>query len=233
MVTYLQGQLNKRVGGGECSHLAIEALRVGGGEFVASDLGTDNPDAGDLVWGSRVARISSSSSDNSDQDRWCRPGDVIQFSSAEFDVIVYPKQFTAVVATVNDNGRPDSVFQQNFDGNRIVQQVTIDTNQLTSGWLRIYRPIARIDRFNEWKFTIVNNCTSNQGYQVLTGISADTVVTLTSSTTADSYRVHSITTDGTVPNFLLSNQQSFFVETGKGNEAYDSTMGTAIRQLSQ
>ena len=51
MVTFLNGKLSTRVGGGECAHMAIEALRASGGEFYATDLGEDSPATGDYVWG--------------------------------------------------------------------------------------------------------------------------------------------------------------------------------------
>ena len=60
MVTFLNGKLNTRVGGGECAHMATEALRANDGEFVPSDLGADSPATGDYVWGTLVTTISFS-----------------------------------------------------------------------------------------------------------------------------------------------------------------------------
>ena len=57
MVTFLGGKVNARVGGGECAHMATEALRVGGGEFIPKSLGTDYPGSGDYVWGTLGLRI--------------------------------------------------------------------------------------------------------------------------------------------------------------------------------
>jgi hypothetical protein len=235
VVTYLNGALNTRVGGGEADHMATEALRISGAEFVASDLGSDYPNVGDKVWGTRVTRINCDNGVwyDSYPDRLCLPGDIIQFGSAVFGNTIYPQHFTAVVASVNAAGRPISIFQQNFSANRVVQQATIDTTSLTAGWMRVFRPITRIDRFNVWKFTAVNNSATDQSYQMMNGIDIDSTVSLTAANTAGSYIVHAVTTIGTVPNFLLSNQTSFFVETPKGNEVYDSPDGTAIRQLSQ
>jgi len=163
-----------------------------------------------------------------------QPGDVIQFGSAIFGDTMYPQRFTSVVAQVDGGGRPTAVYQQNFAGNRTVNQATIDTTMLTSGWLRIYRPFQRIDRFNEWKFTVVNNSTSSQSYQMMNGVFVDSSVTLNSANMRGSYCVHRVQTIGTVPNyFLQSNQSSFFVETAKGNEIYSSSNGLSIRQLNQ
>jgi peptide/nickel transport system permease protein len=60
MLLYLDAQVGNTVGGGKASHLAIEALRVAGGEFCIEDLGADSPSAGDRVWGQLVTVLSSS-----------------------------------------------------------------------------------------------------------------------------------------------------------------------------
>lgn len=235
MVATLAEKLNQRLGGGESDHLATEALRIAGGEFVPSDLGNDYPSSGDKVWGSLVTVISCNNSSWIDTNpaNLCQAGDVIQFGSAVFDSVSFPQQFTGVVAAVDSNGRPTSIYVQNFNGNRVVQQRAIDTRQLSAGWLRIYHPQARIDRFNEWKFTIVNNDSQSQTYDLLDGIDTIITVTLTAANNTGSFTVHSVTTDGTVPNFLLYNETSYFVEMGKGNEVFSSTNGLAVRQLSQ
>lgn len=235
MVTYLNTTLKTQVGGGRSFHLASEALRIAGGEFVPVDLGNDYPSTGDKVWGTLVTVISVKNNSWSDSapGSACQPGDVIQLGSAQFSSTVYPERFTVIVASVNGSGRPNAVYRQNFGGTKIVDQATFDATTLTSGWLRIYRPISRIDRFNEWKFTVVNNSDSDQTYQMMIGIDIDSKITLTSTGTGGSYYICLITADGTVPNFLLSNQTSFFVETAKGNEIYDSSDGVGIRQLVQ
>jgi hypothetical protein len=210
-------------------------LGIGGGVFVPAVLGNDFPSAGDKVWGSLVTVISCNNSSwiDTNPTNFCQAGDVIQLGSAVFDNVSFPQQFTGVIAAVDANGRPTSVYVQNFNGNRVVQQSAIDTRQLSAGWLRIYHPQARIDRFNEWKFTIVNNDGRSHTYDLLDGINTITTVTLGAASNASSFRVHSVTTDGTVPNFLLYNQTSYFVEMGKGNEVFRSTNGLAVRQLSQ
>jgi len=235
MISYLNGTLATRVGGGECDQMATEALRVAGGEFVPSDLGDDFPSTGDKVWGTLVTVISNQNNTWSDSNpgNTCLPGDVIQFGSAVLGTTSYPQQFTCVVAAVDTSGRPTSIYQQNFNNNRVVQQATFDATQLNNGWLRIYRPIERIDRFNEWKFTIVNNDTRQHTYYLMYGEDTITVVTVTAANTAGSFYIHSVDTDGTVPNFLLYNETSYFVQVAKGNEIYQSPNGLAILQLSQ
>lgn len=233
MVASLADKLNSRIGGGESDHLASEALRIGGGEFVPSDLGDDFPSSGDKVWGDLVSVISCNNGRwfDSNPTNDCLPGDVIQFGSAVIDRVNYPQQFTGVVFTVNSSGRPSSLFLQNFNGNRVVQQASIDTGKLTAGWLRIYRPLSRIDRFNEWKFTIVNNDSRSRTYELLDGVDTVITATLSAANNSGSYQIHSVTTDGTVPNFLLYNQTSYFIEMAKGNEIFWSPNGLAVRQL--
>ena len=180
-------------------------------------------------WGTLVTRFRANNSwSDSNPSNLSQPGDVIQFGSAIFATRC-PERFTSVVAQVDGGGRPTAVYQQNFAGNRTVKQATIDTTMLTSGWLRIYRPFQRIDRFNEWKFTVVNNSTSSQSYQMMNGVVVDSSVTLNSANMPGSYRVHQVQTIGTVPNyFLQSNESSFFVETAKGNEIYSSSNGLSF-----
>lgn len=235
IVGYLNSAQGARVGGGNSHHMASEALRIAGGEFVPADLGVDSPNTGDKVWGTLVTVISCNNGNWTDSTpaNACLPGDVIQLGSAEFGPTSYPNRFTVVVAAVNQSGRPSSIFQQNFQGNRTVQKSGFDVTSLSSGWIRIYRPIQRIDRFNEWKFTVVNNSSSDLSFDVMVGIDTDSSFTLTSANTGGSYLVYSLTSDGTVPNLLLGNFTSFFVQTAKGNVITDSGDGPAISQLSK
>lgn len=234
VVSSLTNKLDQRVGGGESDHMASEALRIAGGEFVPGDLGADYPSSGDKVWGTLLTVISSTNdtwSDSNPENR-CEPGDIIQFGSAQFDGSTYPQHFTGVIATVNSAGRPNSIFRQNFMGNRTVQQATFDSTELSSGWLRIYRPFARIDRFNEWKFTIVNIDSRPHSYHLMNSVDEIANVTLSETNTAGSYSIHTVATDGTVPNVLLRNGMSYFVEVAKGNEIFRSPTITSIVQLS-
>ena len=81
IVTFLEGKRSVRVGGGECAHVASEALRVSGGEFVSSDLGADYPAAGDYVWGTLVKVVSYSNGKWTDSNPTAKalPGDILQY----------------------------------------------------------------------------------------------------------------------------------------------------------
>lgn len=233
VVAYLRANVGERVGGGNSWHMATEALRVAGGEFITEEFGTDNH-TDNRVWGTLVTTISSSDGwSDSEPSNPCLPGDVIQFSSAAFGSISLPWHFTAVVDTVNDEGRPNSIFIQNLGGNRTVQQLTFDVSTLSEGWMRIYRPVPRTDRLNEWKFIVVNNDASTETYQILIGVESDGQYSPTAAGSSGSYHVHWIVTDGTVPNLLSSTGRSYFLETGKGFEIFSSSGAVGIRQLSE
>ena len=236
MATFLNGKLASRVGGGECAHMATEALRVGGGEFYATDLGADYPAAGDYVWGTLVTVIAFSTSwSDSSPTTACLPGDVMQFGGgAKIGTVTYPTRHTAVVQTVNTTKqRPSAVYQQNFNAVRTVQSATIDVTKLTAGWIRIYRPKARVDVANSWKFTVVNNATTAQTYTVMVGTTTISTVSATVANTSGSFRVHKVTSTGTVPS-VKNNTNSIFVVNAKGDEIYNPTTGTfGVRQLTQ
>ncbi|MBM4075019.1 MAG: hypothetical protein FJ267_05175, partial [Planctomycetes bacterium] len=132
ITTFLDGNIGKRVGGGECAHLATEALRVGGGEFVSSDLGADSPAAGDYVWGTLVTVISFSNKQRTDSNptNLAQPGDIIQYYAATFtysktSVVKTATRHTSLIRAVNSTGRPTSIYQQNFNGVKTVQTATI------------------------------------------------------------------------------------------------------------
>ncbi len=231
MTSFLQTKIGKRVAGGASSHLAAEALRVGGGEFVPSDLGADSPGAGDRVWGDLITLITANGNDWSDSnpDAASKPGDVIQYGRARFDDANFGERHTSIVAGVDDNGRPNQVYQQNVDGNRTVIVSDLDVRALTSGWLRIYRPKPRQDAINVWKFAVVNKALSNQDYGVIVEIANVESVELNEANTSGSYRIHKIATDGTVPAILLDNGGSMYVQNAKAYEFLDGDL-VHIRQ---
>ena len=237
MVTFLNGKLNTRVGGGECAHMATEALRACGGEFFAADIGADSPAAGDYVWGTLVTTISLVNKvwTDSAPTAACLPGDIIQYGgTAKIGTATYATRHTSVVQTVNTTkNRPTAVYQQNFGSVRTVKSATIDVTKLTAGWIRIYRPKARVDVANVWKFTVVNNATTAQTYTVMVGTTTVSTVSATTANTAGSFRVHKVTTSGTLP-CVVNGANSIYVANAKGDEIYNPTTSTfGIRQLAQ
>ena len=235
MVTFLNGQLNSRVGGGKSAHLAIEGLRVSGAEFCPDDLGADFPGEGDHVWGTLVTVISVADGNWSDSNpaNACQPGDVMQFGgSAIVGSVSYPVHFTVVVQTVSgERHRPSAVYQQNLGGVRTVQSAAINLKQLSTGWVRIYRPTARVDATNTWKFTVVNNSSTPQAFTVMFDITTVSSMAATAANSNGSFFVFKVTTDGTVP-CVVNNDNTIYVETAKGNEIYNTDDGgLGIRQI--
>jgi hypothetical protein len=140
VVEFARSKVGQRVGDGECTALAIEALRHAGAV-------RPRPRSG--VWG-----------DELDSLQGARPGDVLQFEGAVFvrtrvreDGAVTTQTFsfphhTAIVARVRKRGpRPILVIlHQNAgveEGNRrVVKEWTIDLAEKRRGTVTAYRPIA-------------------------------------------------------------------------------------------
>lgn len=239
VATFLAGKVGVRVGGGECAHAASEALRTAGAEFTNADLGPDSPAAGDYVWGTLLKSISIVNGRWTDSKPTTRllPGDIIQYRNTRF---VYPSststlsQHTSVVASVNTAGSATFVYEQNFNRIRSVRRNSIDLTKLVSGYLRIYRPKARINRTGQTKFSLTNNRTSNQTVTVLAGTKNLNSFSLTSANTLGSYQTRWVSLTGsTQPITLrLSNAASVSVVNAGGYEIYTTSAGaTAIRKL--
>lgn len=239
MALYLNGQIGKRVGGGECANMATEALRVGNGEFISKDLGPDSPNSGDYVWGTLVTVISCSNKVWSDSAPTVavQVGDVIQYHSAVISGASY-SHHTSVVKSVTTGtsskaSRPTAVYQQNFNKVRTVQSATIDTTKLTAGWIRIYRPIARKDANNLWKVTLVNNASTSQTVSIMISTTVVGTLSLTAANTSGSFKTYYITTDGTVPCLVLSNNQTIYLQNATSDSIYNPTSSTlAVQRLS-
>lgn len=145
VLSFAREQVGRKVGNGECTSLAVAALRSAGARAVPR-----NPGDGDYVWGRPVASF-----------REAQPGDVIQFRDAVFQGRrwiskrrwvtwrqTYPHH-TAIVAEVRERGAAVVVLHQNAgaagtpeDERRTVSESTIRTGSLQKGgkvW--IYRPV--------------------------------------------------------------------------------------------
>ncbi len=162
VVNYLNQHLGKRIGSGECTDLATEALRVAGAKFF--QIGVDNPTPGDYVWGSLVKSYTMIGGRvvDSQPGAAIEPGDVLQFRNATFSTGVSASHHTAVVAAVDSSGRVTKVFQQNMSTNggaavRVDTLGALDMSKLTGGYVRVYRPVARVAIPLSAQFTMVNN----------------------------------------------------------------------------
>ena len=141
VVAFARAQVGQRVGDGECSALAVEALRQAGAQ----------PRAGG-AWGAQRASLKEA-----------QPGDILQFEGATFVrtrslpsgalvtlTIEYPHH-TAIVARVRKRGpRPVLVIlhqnaggaQQDDDSRKVVQEWTLNMAELRAGKVVAFRPVA-------------------------------------------------------------------------------------------
>lgn len=243
MVNYLESQKGKAIGGGECAHVASEALRRTGGEFIRSDIGQDNPRRNDYVWGTLVTVIESVNgrlTDSLPANR-AQPGDVLQFRDVVLSVpgggyFTY-KHHTAVVAAVNAAGRPIQVYQQNltFNGKntRILRKDDMNFSRLTGGWVRIYRPKPRTDKPGQFKYAVVNRTPGRVNYAIKSGTFELAASTLDVNNTAGSYANGWYTVSGTrILEISLPSGPSIKVENAAGYEVYSPAKGVlGIRKM--
>jgi len=145
VAAFARDHVGQKVGDGECTSLAVEALRSAGARRRPR-----NPGDGDYVWGRAVGSF-----------RDALPGDVVQFRDAVFQGKrrvtkwrtitwrhAYPHH-TAIVAEVRDRGKTVVLLHQNVgpegtpeEQRRVVSETTIRPDSLQKGgkvW--IYRPI--------------------------------------------------------------------------------------------
>jgi hypothetical protein len=140
VVAFARSHLGQRVGDGECTALAVAALRHAGAR-------RPRPRSG--VWGQELGSV-----------RDARPGDVLQFEHAVFvrarirgdgavmaQTVSFPHH-TAIVARVRSRGpRPVLVILHQNAGveggeARVVRERTIDLAEQRRGSVKAYRPVA-------------------------------------------------------------------------------------------
>jgi hypothetical protein len=141
---YAREHLGKKVGNGQCTSLAVEALQSAGA--ARSSYREPNQD---YVWGRPIKTFKEA-----------LPGDVLQFRDAVFEgkkslsrtrVMSWHAEYphhTAIVAEVKENGRAIDVLHQNVGPSgtpvekmQIVQRDTIRVESLKKGNVWIYRPV--------------------------------------------------------------------------------------------
>jgi hypothetical protein len=148
MVAFCEEHKGQCVGGGECSHLAEQALRASGGRRR----GRDVPNPGDYTWGKQlfcVERVGKKLKITG-QIKGVQPGDIIQMRDAKWwssepdgqRLFKNAAHHTAVVAAVESSGKAIKIYEQNSNGRRFVTSGRIALSSLKEGWIRIYRPHA-------------------------------------------------------------------------------------------
>jgi hypothetical protein len=149
VIAFARANLGKKVGNGDCTTLAVAALRDSGARIFSLRRAD-----GDYVWGELV-----------ESSKEARPGDILQFRDAVFKgkqrfsggrwVSWYYEyhHHTAIVEQVKMDGKVLIVLHQNVGGKdadeaqkRTVQEGTLRMDSLQKGgWVRIYRPLAPIE----------------------------------------------------------------------------------------
>jgi hypothetical protein len=233
VVKFLASKVGSRIGGGECAHIATEALRVAGAKFV--QIANDNPASGDYVWGSLVKIVTAKNGKAVDSapSAAVQPGDIIQYRNAKFsagNTVVrssagsFASHHTSVVAAVDSLGRPTKVYEQNFNGVRTMAVHAINLSRLTGGWLRIYHPVARPNVSGRYEFTIVNNSSSRQTITV-----NGKPKTLTPANTAGSYTSYWAT--GGQPSLTLNGNSPYKLDNAAGYQIVGSGSAATLKKL--
>lgn len=235
MAAFLNSRIGTQVGGGECAHAASEALRVAGGEFVVADLGPDSPMPGDYVWGTLIKTISVTGGKRTDSHPTTnvQVGDIVQYRNTMFvngTSTMQAAHHTSIISKVSSSGHsPTEVLEQNVGSARIVQRHSINVTKMTAGWIRIYRPKARVNRTGERKFTIVNHSSVTQTVTMKVGSSTIRTFTVGPANTAGSFSTWFMTASGTAVPALSFNGQSVTIIQAAG---YEISSGRTLRKLS-
>ncbi len=150
--SFCHSHLGQTVGSGECCDLAQEALAWAGGQPRLPDSSND-----DYVWGNLICKLENKQTEfgpvrrKPDGRADIRPGDIIQLRNIKFyhqdpggyyNYHEYPHH-TAVVEEVSEDDNYCKVYEQNANGKRFVIETTYTMFEITSGWMRFYRPIPR------------------------------------------------------------------------------------------
>ena len=138
VLEFARSKIDSQVGDGECSDLAIEALKSAGGKIPFR-----TSTAQELIWGTLVKDPKSG-----------QPGDLIQFRNAKFEVVHQRKTASAIytqrVATISPdhtavisgnlgNGKL-SLLDQNVNGRKTVKERELDLTTQIGGSIKVYRP---------------------------------------------------------------------------------------------
>ena len=145
IVAFAKDHLGEKVGNGQCTSLALEAMKASGAKRFP--LARD----GDYIWGEPVASFKDA-----------LPGDIVQFRDAVFEgqtrlnarggTYTWHFEFphhTAIIAKVQDRGRKVTFLHQNTGGAGVseeakmrVKQESLPVHSLQpEGKVWIYRPI--------------------------------------------------------------------------------------------
>lgn len=151
IVSFCKENKDKAVGDGDCYDLAKFALKNAGarGNFKNPDF----PAKGDYVWGQLVVLVEGGETESKKTGgklRDVKPGDVIQMRDTHWEgprangkgkYTLNFKHHTAVIASVEDDGKLLKIYHQNMGGKKFVVEGSLKPDHLKTGWIRIYRPL--------------------------------------------------------------------------------------------
>ncbi|MGZ3303687.1 MAG: CHAP domain-containing protein [Isosphaeraceae bacterium] len=236
VLNFAASHLHQKVGGGECAHLANEALRVAGADF-----GVHDPNGnGDYTWGTLVTTITSGW--DSSPAATCQPGDIIQFQNVRLANGWNAAQHTAIVAAV-DHGRPTQVYEQNVgvngkgpgsgahDRTDRLDTLAVNANTLTSGTVHIYRPIPRVDTAGTVQYSVVNDTTLPQTVTVYFNGNYATALSLDEFNTMYSYEIGWVSSSGPGSWSIGINGRTVALTNAGGYEVFADNGQTSIRMI--
>ena len=227
LAKYLNDCVDKKIGGGECAHLATAMLCVNGFDITRTETkGTQN-----YAWTSDL--IFEFTKGNTSTRKKFAVGDIIQFHNALFSVggSAKLKHHTQVVGEVDTQGRIIKVYEQNYSSIRKVRLTTPkDVSKLTGGFVTIYRPATRFTSSGLIEYTIVNNTFQNRSYTTKVG-SSNWETSLTSYDTATSYRAAYVTFKGSATPTIGIGSNTVNVKDAKAYEIHLKSDGKAAIRL--
>lgn len=254
VLKYLASNSGTRIGGGDAADAVTEALRIAGGAFTETDLGSDYPNAGDRMWGTPIKFVSYTNEKITDSNPTTKvqPGDILQYNGAKFVYVttngkksttttLTVSRHTSVIVTVNKKGVwPSQVYEQNgpsmakTDPRKLVMS-SIDFNALRAGWVIVYRPKSRIDSTGKYQFSVVNNTTGTKSPTIKSGLKTMLNFSIAPSNLPSSYTALWATSTTADKGFtlVLPNGASMPIDNASSYEIYKKPSGVvSIRKLS-
>lgn len=226
---FVSGKLGQRVGGGECAHLAMEALRHAGAKFLR---GADHPEPGDYVWGKLIAVLEPGKLDFKTK---VKSGDLVQFRNSTFKNGALYTHHTAVVAEVDDRGQPTAVWEENVGplgkADRTVRKTKIDFGLLKSGWIRIYQPEPRVRKPGQYEFVLLNRTDIPRDVFVQLGDRRLFTISLTADNTDASYGYGMATINAPIPPTLVVGASRINIVDAAGYEIVTNDGKVTIRRM--
>jgi hypothetical protein len=236
VVNFAISHLHQKVGGGECAHLASEALRAAGADFVGRD-----PGNGDYIWGTLITTITPGRDSNASAA--CRPGDIIQFQNVKTSGGWTADHHTAIVAAVDSRGRPTQVYEQNVgvngkgkgagthDRTDRLDPLVLNSKTIIAGTVHIYRPVRRTDAAYKIQYTVVNDTKSPQTVMVYFNGKPQFTFSLDVINTAGSYTTRSVSSTGPATWTIGINGKKIPLTNASAYEVYTSNGKASIRAI--